>query len=65
MESDLSRRFSVLVDGLNIIGEVYYPGTTAGLNPALCICHGIPASAPDPSDSGYPLLADWFARKGG
>ncbi|MFO8009599.1 MAG: alpha/beta fold hydrolase, partial [Dehalococcoidia bacterium] len=63
--SDLSRRFSVLVDGLNIIGEVYYPGTTAGLNPALCICHGIPASAPDPSDSGYPLLADWFARKGG
>jgi len=61
---DLSKRFSVIVDGLNITGEIYYPEASQKLHPALCICHGIPAAVPTPGDMGYPLLAEWFAKEG-
>ena len=60
----LNERFSVIVDGLNITGETYYPEGRQGLQPVLCICHGIPAAVPIPGDMGYPLLAEWFAKEG-
>ncbi|MDY6912378.1 MAG: alpha/beta fold hydrolase [Chloroflexota bacterium] len=60
----MSQRFSIDVDGMNIAGEIYYPHKIEGLHPALCLCHGIPASRPDPTDRGYPLLAERFAAEG-
>ncbi len=35
-----------------------------GLFPTVCVCHGIPAHLPDPSDRGYPLLAERICREG-
>ncbi len=53
------------VEGLEIVGEVYIPGyPDKERYPALCICHGIPARPPDPSDRGYPLLAERFCAAG-
>jgi len=50
-------------DGLELIGELHIP-SRGKLNPALCICHGIPAVPPDPTDRGYTLLAQRFCRAG-
>jgi uncharacterized protein len=58
------RGVSLLVDGIDILGELYLPegGKTF---PALCICHGIPSGKPaDPADGGYPLLAEKFSSAG-
>jgi dipeptidyl aminopeptidase/acylaminoacyl peptidase len=53
------------VDGLRIAGQLYLPGESkAGLYPAVCLCHGIPAGRPDPSDRGYPLLAERICGQG-
>lgn len=60
----MSERFSLRVDNLKIVGEIYYPPQMQGLQPALCLCHGIPAAPPDPTDRGYPLLAERFAKGG-
>ncbi|MBT9149180.1 MAG: hypothetical protein DDT27_01260 [Dehalococcoidia bacterium] len=46
------------------MGEVYYPRKMPGLQPALCICHGIPAAPANPRNRGYPLLAERFAAEG-
>lgn len=52
------------VDGLRLAAEVYLP-SGKGAHPALCICHGVPAKrTPDPTDRGYPLLAERFCREG-
>jgi fermentation-respiration switch protein FrsA (DUF1100 family) len=52
-------------DGLRIAGQLYLPGEgDEGLYPAVCLCHGIPAGRPDPSDRGYPLLAERICRQG-
>ena len=51
------------VDGLNIVGQLYLP--TGNLPyPTVCVCHGIPARIPDPSDRGYPLLAEQICQHG-
>ncbi|NQT71275.1 MAG: alpha/beta fold hydrolase [Chloroflexi bacterium] len=60
----LSARFSVIVDGIKLVGELFYPPNMASSNPILCICHGIPAAVSDPNDRGYPLLAEEFAKEG-
>jgi alpha-beta hydrolase superfamily lysophospholipase len=52
------------VDNLVIVGEIYYPPQCTGLQPALCLCHGIPAANRPSSDGGYPELAQCFAEKG-
>ena len=52
------------VEGFEIRGEVYSPPSVETPNPALCICHGIPAQVPDPADRGYPLLAERFCAEG-
>jgi dipeptidyl aminopeptidase/acylaminoacyl peptidase len=50
-------------DGLDLYGEVYIPRGER-THPALCICHGIPATPYDPSDKGYAVLAERFCRAG-
>ncbi len=58
-----TRPVALEVDGLNIVGELYLP--SAGVPyPTVCVCHGIPARVPDPSDRGYPLLAEQLCRHG-
>jgi len=61
----LSERFYLTVDGDRIVGEISHPPQAEGLPPVLCICHGIPSGAPpDPTDGGYPVLAERFVREG-
>lgn len=50
-------------DGLSLIGELHLPSGD-GAHTALCICHGIPAGPPDPTDAGYTLLAQRFCQAG-
>ena len=50
-------------DGLELSGELHIPSRDR-LHPALCICHGIPAAPPDPTDKGYTLLAESFCDAG-
>jgi len=50
-------------DGLKLAGEVYIPSENQPC-PALCICHGIPATAYNPQDRGYATLAQRFCAAG-
>jgi dipeptidyl aminopeptidase/acylaminoacyl peptidase len=50
-------------DGLELAGELHVPSQRK-VHPALCICHGIPAGPPDPTDKGYTALAQHFCRAG-
>ena len=53
------------VDGLKIAGRLYLPGKDDQTPyPAVCVCHGIPAKSPEPSNRGYPLLAERICREG-
>ncbi len=60
----MGERFSIIVDNVKLVGEIYYPTNVKNSNPALCICHGIPAAVSDSNDRGYPLLAEKFAEAG-
>ena len=51
------------VEGITISGRIYLPAEE-GRYPAVCICHGIPASLPEPDNNGYPLLAERICREG-
>ncbi|MEE8470791.1 MAG: alpha/beta fold hydrolase [Dehalococcoidia bacterium] len=58
------KRISLEVDGLQLAAQIHMPGGR-GPHPTLCICHGVPAGrTPDPSDGGYPLLAERFCGEG-
>jgi len=57
------REVRLKVDGLELAGQLYVPSRRK-VHPALCICHGIPVAAPDPTDKGYALLAQQFCRAG-
>mgnify|MGYP001105169027 CR=1 FL=1 len=57
------REICLKVDGLELAGELHIPSRDK-IHPALCICHGIPATRPDPTDKGYTLLAQRFCRAG-
>jgi len=52
--------------GIEIKGQVYIPySQDSQPAPALCLCHGIPRGGPpDPSDPGYPALAERFSQAG-
>jgi dipeptidyl aminopeptidase/acylaminoacyl peptidase len=50
-------------DGLELAGELHIPSRDK-IHPALCICHGIPAVPPDPTDRGYTVLAQSFCHAG-
>lgn len=58
-------RISLEVDDIRLAGQLFWPqGQGDRAYPALCLCHGIPARAPDPSDRGYPELAERFCAQG-
>jgi len=57
------RGFALDVEDFNIVGQVYIP-EGEGACPVLCLCHGIPRGIRDPSDPGYPLLAQKFCDAG-
>jgi len=58
-----AREIRLKADGLKLVGELYVPSRDK-VHPALCICHGIPAAPPDPTDRGYTLLAQRFRHAG-
>ena len=61
-----TRDVSLQVENINIEGRLYLPDR--GVHPpypTVCICHGIPSgSPPDPSDGGYPQLAERVCKEG-
>jgi len=57
------REICLKSDGLELGGEVYVPPAKE-VYPAVCLCHGIPATPYDPSDRGYAALAERFCRAG-
>jgi len=60
-----SRAVALEAEGIKIAGQFYLPSEAGQtLYPTVCICHGIPARVPDPSDRGYPLLAERICRQG-
>jgi len=63
----LGDRFSLIVDGVKIVGGIYFPGRQhLRLHPVVVICHGIPGSGtPRPADDpGYEGLAARFTGMG-
>ncbi len=59
----LNKAVTLEVEGIKIAGQLYLP-SGRDLFPTVCVCHGIPAHIPDPSDKGYPLLAEKICRQG-
>ncbi len=57
------RGISFELEGLRLVGEVYIPEQEEPY-PALCLCHGVPRGITDPSDRGYPFLAQRFCDAG-
>ncbi len=52
-------------DGIRLAGQLCLPSEgNRPLYPTVCVCHGIPARLPDPSDRGYPLLAERICQEG-
>jgi dipeptidyl aminopeptidase/acylaminoacyl peptidase len=51
-------------DNLNLYGELYFPTPITLNNPALIICHGIPAVPHNPAERGYAELAETFCTNG-
>ncbi len=54
---------SLVVDGLEIAGQLYLPEGVHSYRTVI-ICHGLPAQAPQPGDSGYPALAERVCGEG-
>jgi dienelactone hydrolase len=52
------------VDGFKSNGQLYWPEEMIPPYPAVIICHGVPSGNIDPSDPGYPLLAETISREG-
>ena len=50
-------------DGLELAAELFIPSEKK-LHPALCICHGLPATPYNPEDKGYSTLAQKFCAAG-
>ncbi len=51
------------MDDVTIVGEMYFASGEEEA-PVVVLCHGLPAGPPDPSDPGYPFLAQRLAREG-
>lgn len=59
------REISLEVDALKIVGQLHLPPQGSPPFPAVVLCHGLPTGAPaDPSDGGYPALAEQLAAQG-
>jgi len=59
----LSKIVTLEVEDLKVAGRLYLPAGKPPY-PTVCVCHGIPAKDSDPSDKGYPLLAEGICREG-
>ncbi len=59
----LSKIVTLEVEDLKVAGRLYLPAGKPP-HPTVCVCHGIPAKDSDPSDKGYPLLAEGICREG-
>jgi fermentation-respiration switch protein FrsA (DUF1100 family) len=57
-------KVSIKVDDLILMGEFYTPSDMQSPYPAVCFCHGIPATQYNPAEGGYPVLAERFCKKG-
>ncbi len=51
-------------DNIELSAEVFFPDTSVQPYPALCLCHGIPATIYNPAEHGYPALAEKFCAAG-
>ncbi|MBN1189449.1 MAG: alpha/beta fold hydrolase [Dehalococcoidales bacterium] len=52
-------------DGLDITGQLHLPSGGQPPYPAVILCHGVPSGrVADPSDGGYPFLAETIAVEG-
>jgi len=61
----LNTEVTLEVEGLKLSGQLYLPGRgDHPPYPTVCVCHGIPVAPPDPSDRGYPLLAERICCEG-
>ena len=58
----ISKAVTLDVEGITITGQLYLPDEKARY-PVVCICHGIPASLPEPDNEGYPLLAERICQE--
>jgi uncharacterized protein len=58
-----TKNVSLKSDRFKLVGELFIPSEN-GPCPALCICHGIPATPYNPGDSGYAVLAQTFCAAG-
>jgi fermentation-respiration switch protein FrsA (DUF1100 family) len=57
-------KLSIEVDNLKLMGEFYTPDDMPSPYPAVCFCHGIPATQYNPAEGGYPVLAERFCKEG-
>jgi dipeptidyl aminopeptidase/acylaminoacyl peptidase len=55
---------NLTVDGLKIVGQLYWPEEIIPHYPAVVLCHGVPSGKVDPADPGYPFLAETISREG-
>jgi len=61
----MQREFHITVDSFKIAGQLYLPDSGEAPFPAVILCHGVPSGgAPDPSDRGYPALAEIMLEHG-
>ncbi len=59
-----TRDVALKVDGLKIAGMLHLPAPMPSPCPTVCLCHGIPARPPDPTDRGYAILAERICAEG-
>jgi uncharacterized protein len=55
---------NLIVDGLKITGQLFWPEEKAPPYPVVILCHGVPSGNIDPTDTGYPLLAETLSGEG-
>lgn len=61
----ISKVIALQAEDIKLAGQLYLPGEgDQALYRTICVCHGIPARVPDPSDRGYPLLAERICGEG-
>lgn len=60
----MRRKILLEADDLKLDGEVYIPETATQPYPAICLCHGIPATPYNPTEHGYAALAEKFCSAG-
>ncbi len=59
----LPQELTILVDGVTLVGEMYFAANHEAA-PVVVMCHGMPLGPPDPTDPGYPFLAQRLIRQG-